>query len=131
AELVLLGLFGRTCRLLDGGAAGPAELAAAGAEVAQLVSLLEARHAALASNLEGDGFPELRASLWQAESSVAAAVQALSPQMTENRKKVEELLREAHTLSAVLATPGATAPLLERLLPKRFKQYAKGISAKA
>ncbi|KAG2423358.1 hypothetical protein HXX76_015406 [Chlamydomonas incerta] len=130
AELVLLGLFGRTCRLLDGGAAGPAELAAAGAEVGQLVALLEARHAALASNLEGDGFPELRASLWQAESSVAAAVQALSPQMTENRKKVEDLLREAHTLAAVLATPGATAPLLERLLPKRFKQYAKGISAK-
>lgn len=38
--------------------------------------------------LQGDGFPELRASLWQAEASVAAAAQALVPQMTENRKKV-------------------------------------------
>ncbi|EFJ46414.1 hypothetical protein VOLCADRAFT_93182 [Volvox carteri f. nagariensis] len=129
AELVLLGLFGRTCRLLEG-PEDAAELAAASAEVAQLVDLLSSRHAALAANLEGNGFPELRATLWQAEASVAAAVQALVPQMTENRKKVEDLLREAQTLAAVLRTPSASAPLLERLLPKRFKQYQKGISAK-
>ncbi|GLC61752.1 hypothetical protein PLESTB_001799100 [Pleodorina starrii] len=130
AELVLLGLFGRTCRLLEG-PEDASELAAASAEVSQLVELLSSRHAALAANLEGDGFPELRATLWQAEASVAAAVQTLVPQMTENRKKVEDLLREAHTLAAVLRNPSATASLLERLLPKRFKQYQKGISAKA
>ncbi|GFR51977.1 hypothetical protein Agub_g14504 [Astrephomene gubernaculifera] len=129
AELVLLGLFGRTCRILEG-PSEPADLASAASEVGQLLELLSARHAGLAANLEGEGFPELRATLWQAEASVAAAVQALVPQMTENRKKVEDLLREAHTLAAVLRTPGASAPLLERLLPKRFKQYQKGISAK-
>ncbi|KAG2487131.1 hypothetical protein HYH03_014244 [Edaphochlamys debaryana] len=129
AELVLLGLFGRSCRLLEG-PVDAAELASAGAEVAQLIDLLSTRHAALATNLEGDGFPELRASLWQAESSVASATQALVPQMTENRKKVEDLLREAQTLAVVLRTPGAAASLLERLLPKRYKQYQKGISAK-
>ncbi|PNG99440.1 hypothetical protein TSOC_014780, partial [Tetrabaena socialis] len=67
AELVLLGLFGRVCRLLEE-EPDTAELATTSAEVEQLVELLSARHAALASNLEGDGFPELRATLWQAES---------------------------------------------------------------
>ncbi|GIL82284.1 hypothetical protein Vretimale_7249 [Volvox reticuliferus] len=129
-EMILLGLFGRACRLLEG-PEDAAELAAASAEVAQLVDLLTSRHVALATNLEGNGFPELRATLWQAEASVASAVQSLVPQMTENRKKVEDLLREAHTLAAVLRAPSATAPLLERLLPKRFKQYQKGISSKA
>ncbi|PNH10715.1 hypothetical protein TSOC_002522 [Tetrabaena socialis] len=44
---------------------------------------------------------------------------------------VEDLLREATTMSAVLRNSSGSAPLLERLLPKRFKQYSKGISAKA
>ncbi|KXZ46611.1 hypothetical protein GPECTOR_42g822 [Gonium pectorale] len=130
AELVLLGLFGRTCRLLEG-PSDAGELSSAAGEVRQLVELLTSRHAALAVNLEGAGFPELRASLWQSEGSVAAAVQALMPGVTENRKKVEDLLREAQTLAAVLANPSASASLLERLLPRRFKQYAKGVAAKA
>lgn len=49
--------------------------------------------------------------------------------------QVEELLREAHTLAAVLrplrGSGAAPAGLLERLLPKRFKQYQKGISSRA
>ncbi len=49
--------------------------------------------------------------------------------------QVEELLRETHTLAAVLRPlrGSATAPagLLERLLPKRFKQYQKGVSSRA
>ena len=109
-----------------------------------------------------------------------AAVQALTPQMTENKKRVrlggrvcgagveawsgagharfhrrhllahppthppthpappppslwpqaEDLLREAMLLQAALdkAVPAA---VLERLLPKRFKQYQKGISGRA
>lgn len=59
-----------------------------------------------------------------------SSLQALSPQMVENRKRAEELLREAATLSACL--DARTQPgLLERLLPKRAKQYQKGISQKA
>lgn len=49
--------------------------------------------------------------------------------MTENRRRAEELLREALALRACLqgAVP---AGLLERLLPKRYKQYQKGVSGK-
>jgi MoxR-like ATPase len=50
--------------------------------------------------------------------------------MAENRKRVEELLREALVLQAALAQ--RTQPgLLERLLPKRYKQYQKGVSSRA
>jgi hypothetical protein len=56
--------------------------------------------------------------------------QALTPQMTENRRRAEELLREAYTLSECLQRR-CTAGVLERLLPKRYKQYSKGISGKA
>lgn len=56
-------------------------------EAGSLASLLRARHAALALALDA-GFPELKASVWQSEGAVQGAVQALTPQMTENRKKV-------------------------------------------
>jgi MoxR-like ATPase len=61
---------------------------------------------------------------------VQSAVQALTPQMTENRKRAEELLREALVLQQCLQQATA-ASVLERLLPKRYKQYSKGISGKA
>lgn len=51
-----------------------AEAADALAECSTLVELLEARQAALAATLEG-AFPELRATIWQSEASVQAAVQ--------------------------------------------------------
>ena len=57
-------------------------------------------------------------------------LQALTPQMTENKKRVEELLREALILQAALESE-TEAGLLERLLPKRYKQYQKGISSRA
>ena len=44
--------------------------------------------------------------------------------------QVEDLLREAAMLSACLER-GVRHTLLERLMPKRFKQYQKGISGKA
>jgi MoxR-like ATPase len=50
--------------------------------------------------------------------------------MTENRRRAEELLREAYVLSECLQRR-CTAGVLEKLLPKRYKQYAKGISGKA
>ncbi len=128
-ELVFLGLFGRACRLLEAKGSAGDELAEAVSEADVLVGLLEERQAALTAALEG-AFPELRATVWQSEGSVQAAVQALTPQMTENKKKAEELLREAYTLAECLR--GGTAPgVLEKLLPKRYKQYAKGISGKA
>lgn len=56
-------------------------------EVSSLVDLLEARHSGLTKTLDGQ-FPELRSTVWQSEGSVQGAVQALTPQMTENKKKV-------------------------------------------
>jgi len=56
--------------------------------------------------------------------------QALTPQLTENKRKAEDLLREAYTLSECLQRR-CTATILEKLLPKRYKQYQKGISGKA
>ena len=50
--------------------------------------------------------------------------------MTENRRRCEDLLREALVLSAVLEQDAPPKGLLERMLPKRFKQYTKGISTR-
>lgn len=54
--------------------------------------------------------------------------QALTPQITENKRKTEELLREAYTLQTCLQQSSA-ASVLEKLLPKRYKQYMKGIGS--
>ena len=43
--------------------------------------------------------------------------------------QVEDLLREALVLLATLEQ-AAPAGVLERLLPKRFKQYQKGVSSR-
>ena len=77
------------------------EVAEAAAECAALVELLELRQGSLAASLDG-GFPDLRATVWQSEASVQAALQQ-----------------------------GVAATVLERLLPRRFKQYTKGISGRA
>ena len=44
--------------------------------------------------------------------------------------QAEDLLREALVLQTALDR-GVAAGVLERLLPKRFKQYSKGISGRA
>lgn len=44
--------------------------------------------------------------------------------------QAEDLLREAMVLQAALEQ-AVPASVLERLLPKRFKQYTKGISGRA
>ncbi|CAK0760991.1 hypothetical protein CVIRNUC_002818 [Coccomyxa viridis] len=126
-ELVFLGLFGRACRVLEDRNAQ--DLEETKREAAQVVELLDLRQGGLTQTLDG-GFPELRNSVWQSEVSVQSAVQALTPQMTENKKRVEELLREALILQAALESE-TEAGLLERLLPKRYKQYQKGISSRA
>lgn len=58
--------------------------------------------------------------------SVLLHAQALTPQITENKRKTEELLREAYTLQTCLSQR-VSAIILEKLLPKRYKQYMKGI----
>ncbi|KAK9817098.1 hypothetical protein WJX72_009532 [[Myrmecia] bisecta] len=125
-ELVFLGLFGRSCRILE--SQNQEELPDAREEAASVVELLEMRQASLATTLDGQ-FPELRNSIWQSEASVQAAVQALTPQMTENKKRVEDLLREAMVLKEALNHEQSVG-LLEKLLPKRYKQYQKGITAR-
>jgi len=127
AELVFLGLFGRACRILEDQSAGD-ELAEALKEASSLVELLDLRQGGLAATLDGD-FPELRSSIWLSEASAAAAAQALAPQMDENRRRVEDLLREALTLKEAIERPVAPG-MLEKLLPKRYKQYQKGVSGR-
>jgi MoxR-like ATPase len=130
AELVLLGLFGRACALLArGGDGSKEEVTAAAEEAATLAALLEARHAEVSASLDG-GFPELRATLWQSAASARQAAQHLTPPLTENRRRAEDLLREARVLHACLELP-APAGVLERMLPKRYKQFVKGIAAGA
>jgi len=121
--LVFLGLFGRACRVLE---APGEELGEVKSEMNSLIELLESRHRSLTRNLEGE-FPELRTTVWQSEGTVQAAVQALTPQMTENKRKVAELLKETLVVKLCLDQK-ISASVLEKLLPKRYKQYKKGIS---
>ena len=63
------------------------ELAEAREEAAELVDLLKGRAAELALTLDAD-YPDLRSSIWLSEAAAQSAVQTLTPQMTENRKRV-------------------------------------------
>lgn len=65
----------------------PQEAGEALAELGDLVELLQRRHEALAGLLEGDFLP-LRTSVWSSEANSQAAVQTLSPPLTENLRKV-------------------------------------------
>lgn len=68
----------------------PQETAEALAELGDLVELLQRRHEGLAGLLEGDFLP-LRSSVWSSEAASQAAVQTLTPQLTENLRKVSPL----------------------------------------
>lgn len=127
SALVFLGLFGRACRILETQSSD--EMSEIKDEIASLVTLLDSRLAGLIGNLEGQ-FPELRSTVWQSEGTVQAAVQALTPQMTENKKKVTDLLRETILVQYCLQEQ-ISASILEKLLPKRYKQYQKGISTQS
>lgn len=63
----------RACRVLEQ-SPDSTEASDALSECVTLVELLEGRQAALTATLEGQ-FPELRATVWQSEASVQAAVQ--------------------------------------------------------
>lgn len=59
-----------------------------------------------------------------------AICRALSALLNLAGIQVEDLLRETLILRATLEQE-TTSSILERLLPKRFKQYQKGISSRA
>ena len=125
AELTLLGLFGRAIRAIErGGAAADAELEG---EVAALAEVLFEQEALARATLD-KGFPSLTNSPWFGPQQVAAAIQVVAPQLKENRAKVEGLLEEALLVQEALR--GASPGVLERLLPKRLKQYEKGVLQK-
>ena len=129
AELVLLALYGRAARILGGGGGDAADDAAsAAADAADLTELLRLRHAALAATLDG-GFAEFKATAWLSAPAARAAAQALAPPLEEARAKASDLLREALVISECLKN-GSTG-VLERALPKRAKQYAKGVADRA
>jgi len=136
AELVLLALYGRAARALgsgdDNNASAPIEdaqeAAEAAADAAGLVELLRLRHADLTATL-ANGFPALRETVWQSAGSARAAAQALAPALEENKGRAADLLREALVLEGALRC--GRRGVLERVLPKRAKQYAKGVSDRA
>lgn len=145
AELVLLALYGRAARALGsapadggGGAAGGGggnapiedarEAAEAASDAADLVELLRLRHEDLTRTL-ANNFPALRETVWQSAGSARAAAQALAPALEENRSRSADLLREALILEQALRC--GKRGVLERVLPKRAKQYAKGVSERA
>ncbi len=72
-------------------------------EGASVVELLQQRQAGLSATL-GQQFPEMRNTTWQSESSVQAAAQTLTPQMTENKKKVTVCGRSDVCESTVFVT---------------------------
>ena len=134
AELVLLALYGRAARALGSGDdAGTTpvdaqEAAEAAADAADLVELLRLRHADLHATLS-NAFPALRETVWQSAGSARTAAQSLAPALEENRSRAADLLREALVLEGALK--GGRRGVLERVLPKRAKQYAKGVSDRA
>lgn len=130
AELALLGLFGRACRVLEAGEEGGAdareELVREGKGV---MADLRGQEASLASALEG-GFPLMRGSLWFSPQQVASAAQVMAPPMKENLNKVRLLAEE--TLCVLLCLEEkAERQVLEKVLPKRLRQYEKGVGADA
>ena len=90
---------------------------------------MRGQEAAFASALEG-GFPLMRGSLWFSPQQVASAAQVMAPPMKENLNKVRLLAEE--TLCVLLCLEEkAERQVLEKVLPKRLRQYEKGVGADA
>jgi MoxR-like ATPase len=123
-ELTLLGVFGRSCRVLQSGSGETAELLK---ECEALISSLAQTYESFSNALE-HGFPLLRGSLWYSPQQVASAGQILAPPMKENLKKLRALLEEANIVKLSLEEK-VDPQVLEKLLPKRLKQYEKGVAA--
>ena len=76
------------------------DIAEAREEAAELVDLLKGRAAELALTLDAD-YPDLRSSIWLSEAAAQSAVQNLTPQMTENRKRVGSVPEYTQNLSLI------------------------------
>jgi len=123
-ELLFLGLFGRACTALDGGD---------GQDIQELLKDCTSLNDILSSRLENVrealelDFPHLRSSIWLSDANASSAVQFLAPQMEDNKEKLEDMVKETLILEKALSK-GVPGGVLEKLLPKRFKQYQKGIA---
>ena len=126
-ELLFLGLFGRACNALESD--DGAEIQSILSDCTNLNEILVSRLENVREALELD-FPHLRSSIWLSDANASSAVQFLEPQMDENRSKLEDMVKETLVLQKALASkvPGG---VLEKMLPKRFKQYQKGIAERA
>ena len=92
----------------------------------ELNEILVSRLESVREALELD-FPNLRSSIWLSDSNASSAVQFLSPQMEENKGKLEDMVKETLILREALSS-NVEGGTIERLLPKRFKQYQKGVA---
>ena len=110
--------------MLQSGSGETAELLQ---ECEDLISSLTKTFDSFSNALE-HGFPLLRGSLWYSPQQVASAGQILAPPMKENLKKLQALLEEANIVKLSLEDQ-VEAQVLEKLLPKRLKQYEKGVAA--
>jgi MoxR-like ATPase len=126
-ELLFLGLFGRACNALESD--DGAEIQSILSDCTNLNDILVSRLENVREALELD-FPHLRSSIWLSDANASSAVQFLEPQMDENKSKLEDMVKETLVLQKALASkvPGG---VLEKMLPKRFKQYQKGIAERA
>ena len=123
-ELLFLGLFGRACTALDG--QDGHDIQDLLRDCTSLNDILVSRLENVREALELD-FPHLRSSIWLSDANASSAVQFLAPQMEDNKEKLEDMVKETLVLQKALDknVPGG---VLEKLLPKRFKQYQKGIA---
>mmetsp|Transcript_1056 Transcript_1056/g.3256 ORF Transcript_1056/g.3256 Transcript_1056/m.3256 type:complete len:546 (+) Transcript_1056:202-1839(+) len=123
-ELLFLSLFGRACGALD--TSDTAEIQNLLKDCTELNEILVSRLESVREALELD-FPNLRSSIWLSDSNASSAVQFLSPQMEENKGKLEDMVKETLILREALSS-NVEGGTIERLLPKRFKQYQKGVA---
>lgn len=123
-ELLFLGLFGRACTALDGN--DDHDIQALLKDCVSLNEILASRLENVRESLELD-FPNLRSSIWLSDANASSAVQFLSPQMEDNKEKLEDMVKETLVLQHAL-TKNIPGGVLEKMLPKRFKQYQKGIA---
>ncbi|WPT13334.1 hypothetical protein PSENEW3_00001175 [Picochlorum sp. SENEW3] len=126
-ELLFLGLFGRSCNALEQG--DGEDIAAILNDCRNLNDILVSRLENVRESVELD-FPHLKSSIWLSNANVNSAIQFLSPHAEENKSKLEDMVKETLILQNALANK-VEGGILEKLLPKRFKQYQKGIADKA
>lgn len=125
-ELLFLGLFGRSCNALE--QSDGEDIAAILHDCRNLHEILISRLENVRESLELE-FPHLKSSIWLSNANVNSAIQFLGPHAEENMSKLEDMVKETLILQNALMNK-VEGGILEKLLPKRFKQYQKGIADK-